>query len=1090
MDPISAVGFASAIVQILGALTSTVHGLYEIQGRFSDADFTIHSLIQELDCIKAALTSLERWYKLNSSDPMVSGEFREQLVTATQGCEISMEILSEDVRSLVEGCRNDGTVGLRLRIRVVWKEDIMKGHQEKLHAQVMALQLLLQVCQCHTSQEQVLLLRKATTRRIMERVRDDTETLLSTRSQATSSAASFSQKSSFTVSDRVFDFTDVLTDLPASRDSLKPRAPSIVTIGSHTHTSSGRSPFTDEGYASTHTRYGDSTGMFDDPAFPQQHLLLPTSPSAPVHPAHKRATSYQEAPRPTFQNIPRSKSDTKALKTPEVPASKLGRISSLFRLNTTSRLNLSSSFSKTSAKPGNDTSFVKLKPKREPNSQTSIDLTGTDAGSIPQIVKAAQVGSTNEVNQLIEYGLDIEERHRASSRNALLVAAHCGNDEVVELLIHHHARIDAKDGSGWTALHLAASRGHCGVINLLMREGNIAEIRNLQGRTALRIAVDRSQQEALKMLLMHNSRVDTRAENQMTALHIAAKQGDAEIVNMLASNRADIEAKDATMMTALHYACEAGHVEVIAVLLAHKANIEAVGRDRKTPLICAAEAGRSRAVEYLLKSKPKASSSTVDDTGMTALHWAAYNGHEETVEVLSRKRGSLSRVNGVGRTALHLSVIQTQFAVVEPLLRKGADVNTQCATGLTPLHYACMADSFELASLLLLAGADIEASEYQHQQRALHIAAGRSSLRLLDLLVSKNASLDARDSAGDRPLGIACRNGHVAAVRKLLDLGSPLYQKNQATSRNDSPLCLAAMAGHLPVVSLLLDEGPIASKKDERGWQPFRYAAYHGHTDVLQLLLEYTKISDVDVPDIINMTETIGFSPDAVVTEQSKVRIRELLNQAVVVSGQMPPIQGASILQTIGQHSNNAQSVHSRSTRDREGFLPQELPATLEQGLPSSRSTTPEYGYRAERPQSNNPSARIDIQTSEQRPSSIVSAQSGLVPDTYRGPSPIRQSARNPTGRVPTPSAARGEPLVSANYIPQAIPVSFPQTPISLPRTSPLSSMAADPSTGHISVPPNTHTQERYGSLAIFPGYQSEASISTPADPPGNLQHC
>jgi hypothetical protein len=34
---------------------------------------------------------------------------------------------------------------LRLRIRVIWKEDIMKGHQEKLHAQVMALQLLLQV---------------------------------------------------------------------------------------------------------------------------------------------------------------------------------------------------------------------------------------------------------------------------------------------------------------------------------------------------------------------------------------------------------------------------------------------------------------------------------------------------------------------------------------------------------------------------------------------------------------------------------------------------------------------------------------------------------------------------------------------------------------------------------------------------------------------------------------------------------------------------------------------------------------------------------------------------------------------------------
>jgi hypothetical protein len=147
MDPISATGLASAIVQILGALTSTIHGLYELHGKFSDADFTIHSLIQELSCIQTALTSLKEWQRLSSSNVMVSEEFNEQLVTAMGGCQIIMEVLSEDVMTLVHGSRNDGTIGFRLRIRVIWKEDIMKGHQEKLHAQVMALQLLLQVCQ-------------------------------------------------------------------------------------------------------------------------------------------------------------------------------------------------------------------------------------------------------------------------------------------------------------------------------------------------------------------------------------------------------------------------------------------------------------------------------------------------------------------------------------------------------------------------------------------------------------------------------------------------------------------------------------------------------------------------------------------------------------------------------------------------------------------------------------------------------------------------------------------------------------------------------------------------------------------------------
>lgn len=920
-------------------------------------------------------------------------------------------------------------------------------------------------------------MRQATTRLIMRRVRDDTETLVSARSQATSSAASISQNSSFTASDRVFGFNDVLV-------------PSIRASISQTDSNSGRSAFTDEGYADTPTRNSSVTRPSVDTTPPHQHhLLLPTSPSAPVHPAHKRATSYQDAPRPTLQNIPRSKSDTKTSKTPERSASNLERISSLLRLNTSSRLNLASLSSKGSPKVGNGTAFTRVKPRREQNPHISIDLTGADAASIPQVVKAAQAGSQGEVARLIEYGINIEERHKASGRNALLVAAHCGKDDVVELLIRHHARLDVTDGSGWTALHLAASRGHCGVISLLMEESNIAEVPNYQGRTALRIAVDRSQHEALKMLLMHNAKVNTRAENQMTTLHTAARQGDAEIVYMLVSNGADIEAKDATMMSALHYACEAGHVETIAVLLAHKANIEAAGRDRKTPLICAAEAGRSQAVEFLLKSKPNASSSGTDDTGMTALHWAAYNGHEETVKILSQKKGSLAKVNAMGRTALHLSVIRTQFAVVEPLLRKGADLNSQCATGLTPLHYACMADSVEIATLLLLEGADIEAPEYQHQQRPLHIAAARSSIHLLDLLCDKGASLDARDSVGDRPLSVACRCGHVAAVQKLLDRGSPLYQKRQATSRNDSPLCLAAMAGHLPVVSLLLERGASASKKDEGGWQPFRYAAYHGHLDVLQALLARTRIPDMDVPDVIRMPETIGFSPDAIISENCKARVGKLLNQALADSGLMPPSHTPSVLQNVNQGNYPAQYSQPSNLRDRESFLPQELPATLEHGLPSSRSTTPERGYRAEPPQPIDPLSYIRMRPGEQI-SPLVNAQIASVRNDSRGVSPVSQLEQDPTRRILSRPLARAESPVPATFIPRPIPVFPSQIPHRSSGIPSRASRAGGSAAGNTPVQSHSHShsQESRVPRTILPRRESDFPTPKPEEPSERTQ--
>ncbi|KAJ5753757.1 uncharacterized protein N7511_007910 [Penicillium nucicola] len=1091
MDPISAIGFASAIVQILGALTSTVHGLYELHGKFSDADFTIHSLIQELSCIQTALTSLKEWYRLNSSSVMVSEEFNEQLLTAMGGCQIIMEVLSEEVMALVQSSRNDGTVGFRFRIRVIWKEDIMKGHQEKLHAQVMALQLLLQRLidsGSHTSQEQIRLLRQATTRRIMRRVRNDTETLISARSQAASSAASISQNSNVTASDRVFDFNDALVDSPVYRRSPQQLVPSIGGFGSQTDTHSGRSPFTDEGYASTPTRNSSVTRQsFDAPPPQQDHLLLPTSPSAPVHPAHRRATSYQDTPRPGLQNMSRSKSDTKAFKTPERSASKLDRISSLLRLNTSSRLNLTSVSSKGSPKVATGGTFTRIKPRREPNPHISIDLTGADAASIPQIVKAAQAGSRGEVARLIEYGINIEERHKASGRNALLVAAHCGKEDVVELLMGHHARLDVTDGSGWTALHLAASRGHCNVISLLMEESDIAEVPNYQGRTALRIAVDRSQHEALSMLLMHNAKVNTRAENQMTTLHVAAKQGDAEIVHILVSNGADIEAKDATMMSALHYACEAGHVEAVSVLLAYKANVEAAGRDRKTPLICAAEAGRAQCVEFLLKSKQKASSSGVDDTGMTALHWAAYNGHEETVNILSQKKGSLVKINAMGRTALHLAVIQTQFAVVEPLLRKGADLNSKCATGLTPLHYACMADSIDIARLLLLEGADIEASEYQHQQRPLHIAAARSSIHLLDLLCDKGASLDSRDSVGDRPLGVACRCGNVSAVRKLLDRGSPLYKKHEATSRSDSPLCLAAMAGHLPVVSLLIERGASPSKKDEVGWQPFRYAAYNGHLDVLQALLARTSIPDMDVPDIIRMPEIIGFSPDAVISEDCKSQVKELLSQALTDSGLMPPTHIQSIPQTVSQVISPAQYSQIHNVRDSGSPLPQELPATLEQGLPSSRSTTPERGYRAEPPESIDPLWHVRQRTSDQI-SPLVNGQTPSSRNESRTVSPIRQSEQDHSRRNSNRPPVREEPPVSATFMPRHIPVWPSQTPQRSSLTPSRRSRVGG--SGAVDTPVQSRNQGEaiHVSRTVLPQRESRVSTMSSEEPSGGTQ--
>ncbi|BCR89040.1 ankyrin repeat protein [Aspergillus chevalieri] len=945
MDPVSAFGLVSGAFQIAQIALQTAQSLTTLRGKFENADLTIWSLIGELRTIRSALIQLGDWAQFNSRDSLspVFNDGDEGLNVALEGCSVIMDVLSREVAALAQGTEEGTVVGFRVRARAVWNEGIMRDHQDRLHAQVLALQLLLQACQCRTSSEQVQLLRKVENRQIIRKAAEDTATLRSRRSQYANSHAATSSLSvvQSSVGETVFDFDDTVMASPAYQHALR-----HVRSRSEQLSIAAYSEPTDEGY---------STGMANTP-----NASIPSRPPSiqqplPIHP-HKSVSS-DFVRRKTVPIRPNTwalnQIDVRRWQSDSTPTS-LGTRSSGSRSEKV-RSFLRRISTSGSVKPrASGTAIDSVGGRsRGRDFNISIDLKTANGASAPLIVKAAQAGARIEVERLIQSNHDIEARHIASRRNALMVAAHCGNEEVVDLLIQNNARLDVADGSGSTALHLAASRGHVGVLELLLVENVDVEARNTHGRTALWVAADHGQLDATRMLLAMHAKVNSRADNQMTAVHAAAKRGDKEIIELLISQGADLEAKDAALMTALHYACEECHLDAIETLLNSKMNINAPGSDKRTPLICAAAMGKLSAVELLLKKK--ASSRCIDEAGMTSLHWAAFNGHTEIVSLLDQKKGLSAMTNIAGRTALHLSVMNSQFAVVELLLRKeDVSLEARCDSGLTPLHYACIANNVEITRLLLTAGSDIEAQTGGDQRTPVHIAAAGGSMALLNLLCDKGASLDARDALGDRALCVACRQGHAAAVQNILNRGSSLYQKFGNRLHEDSPLCLAAMGGHLPVVSLLLQHGASISRSDETGWQPARYAAYHGHPDVLQLLLINSPASSNAGLDPELTADNIGFAPHVMIPEERKKKVRELLGQAqrgplsiesapapVPRDLPLPPAAPAAYKPfklVLPSSQNGARNVAINEDRT----SPQELPGTLEQGLPNSRSVTPD----------------------------------------------------------------------------------------------------------------------------------------------------
>ncbi|KAL4789925.1 hypothetical protein BDV19DRAFT_394606 [Aspergillus venezuelensis] len=249
MDPISAFGLVSGAFQVGQVVTETLAGLARLREKYQHADLTIRALEKNLKTIEAAIAQLEDWTKARLRDS--PAEYNRSLDVALDGCRTVMDALSNEVLLLMQGeSSNEAIIGFRTRMRVVWREDVMKGHEDRLRSQVVALQLLLQACQCQSSTEQIELLRRAENRHIIWKVADDAETLRSSTRYASSRADTPSRLSQIgsSTGNTVFDFDGTLArTVPylriPQRQHSKPTTRSTTSNGTQSQT-------IDEGYAS------------------------------------------------------------------------------------------------------------------------------------------------------------------------------------------------------------------------------------------------------------------------------------------------------------------------------------------------------------------------------------------------------------------------------------------------------------------------------------------------------------------------------------------------------------------------------------------------------------------------------------------------------------------------------------------------------------------------------------------------------------------------------------------------------------------------------------------------------------------------
>jgi ankyrin repeat protein len=117
-------------------------------------------------------------------------------------------------------------------------------------------------------------------------------------------------------------------------------------------------------------------------------------------------------------------------------------------------------------------------------------------------------------------------------------------------------------------------------------------------------------------------------------LAMAALFGHLGVVRLFIERGANINTTGRWGRTALHYAAEEGYEEVVALLLDNGAHANSRDEYGRTPLMRACINGHLDVVKMLVHHIEGQGLQARSDNGWTAMHCAAYWGHQEVVRFL------------------------------------------------------------------------------------------------------------------------------------------------------------------------------------------------------------------------------------------------------------------------------------------------------------------------------------------------------------------------------------------------------------------------------------------------------------------------
>jgi len=263
-------------------------------------------------------------------------------------------------------------------------------------------------------------------------------------------------------------------------------------------------------------------------------------------------------------------------------------------------------------------------------------------------------------------------------------------------------------------LFTAISRGDADFVHQYLENGWPLNIADEAGSPPLHEAVYQGDEHIIQLLILYQVPIDNEDAFGNTPLHVASSLGEYRAAEILLKHGADVDKVTAKRSwTPLMLALNNRHITLISLLLGAGANIHYQDPEEGwTPLMVACEQQLEEAAIYLIqKGADVTACLTAGDTrGRNALELVSYHGDELIARELLKHGADVNHqpADG-GLTALHWAVYNGHFDLTAFLLSQGANPNIPALgtyQGRTALHYAASAGRPDLVEILMKHGGD------------------------------------------------------------------------------------------------------------------------------------------------------------------------------------------------------------------------------------------------------------------------------------------------------------------------------------------------------------------------------------------------